>query len=1547
VNAQPIRLLLVDNQADAREWLAEWLRRTNGFCVDTASDGHEAISRAGVTGSEYDVILMDLRLGDGPDGIKTMQEIRKEHAEVETIIITAFGGADEGVKAMKQGAYRYVLKPLNRDELVVYIRHAAERRKLKADLQVTEREHNWLRGLLSVSNALSSNLDLNSILDLIVGKLQELLGLDTCTVGLFDPDKTIMEFVAERGLGKKVTRRFEELPEDLVKRVFASSGMIEIPDVSKHPTLTKALERSDLKGFAILPLHGTDGEVLGLVTMGSSRSIDLIQNQKDLLEVLAGQAAVAIEKTRLYEQTQAHAKQLDVLDEVALEIAGPLEIDQLLAEIIHKATELLGGAGGGLFLRSDDGQHLELKAVYGLPQYLRGALVNLDEGVVGEVLKTRELVVRRDHWKWNGRLSALRQFKFSSVVGVPILSHQNDLLGVLAVHYAEPGLKLRQWKQEWLLRLGKHVGAAIEKTMEQEATQEIAHAVTSVLNHRELLRQIFEVLQTKLGYGPSSVGVLLKPEFANEMSEGADCIKDTTTGLVIKIGSDKGVTGHVAATGQLENVPDVSRDERYLPGLEGARSELAVPMVIRGKTIGVLNVESTEPGHFKERDERILTRIAAAIAIALDNARLFDEVKRNEERLGLVLKFSRQVQEAQSLDDSLRIVVDAMLKVCPAHFCHIMLLTRDGHNLRVRDGRAIDEASQWNRGVGQRCRLLRVRSLVDRLQNENHLILKRTERVGGGILAYVGRQLGIEAPLETALIVPLRLGKKILGLCVFWDLRPQEGGPFSQDNIEFATALAAQASAPLENARVLQLEQERSKVLERLNEVGNAIAATLEVGRVLDLIVKYGQELLNAEVCTVFRVRRRGFLTLEATHGSPPGTSNIGIELAIKKGDKTGLTGHIAAAGELVNLSGDDLLKHQASINPGVQTHLPSGNCSALLAIPLKSKAGEIEELIGLIKVENKKDGNGKVSPDQRFDNIDELILTSLAAQAVTAVRNAELFALANTLRKVATVVSSTLDLDEVLKRILSELKTFIPFDTASIQLVLGEELKIVACEGFDEEDTKRVLGLSFPKTDMKFPNCKVINERTPLLVRDMWNSPYDHFREDEESYRSGNIRSWLGVPLLHGDEVIGMLTLDSHVPDRYSLAQVDPCAAFAGQVVSAVANAKLHRSTQSMLDFVESLTKQIELQMVLQRIVEDAVNPDIIGADIAIIYPFNTEKEIFEQKAVHAGSVREPDKIHPPFEPESVVYRLLKLHEPLIRSNAAESQVLNRTFLTRECVKSVAAFTLRDDQQQIVGVMFINFRATHSFSQFEIDRMSRFASDAANAIQHARRFQALSEQLVAARNAALALSAMSAWAHDVAIDTLILRSDATSLGSYAPRLSRRASEILNRIKTTAEKIAKLIPDAPADLSRRQLVNLRRVFEKILNLHSEELIEKSINVTTNLDSLPEVEVNEWLLTEALNHLIQNAFRFIYPGGTLSVSGHANNKRVYVDISNTGPVIPPEKAEQLFRQRTASTDGGSGLGLMLTRLYLNACNGDVSFNSQGGLTTFSFYLPLIG
>src|SRR5262249_42035303 len=155
-------------------------------------------------------------------------------------------------------------------------------------------------------------------------------------------------------------------------------------------------------------------------------------------------------------------------------------------------------------------------------------------------------------------------------------------------------------------------------------------------------------------------------------------------------------------------------------------------------------------------------------------------------------------------------------------------------------------------------------------------------------------------------------------------------------------------------------------------------------------IADNGRELLSAEVCSVFLRQHEGYLSLEANSGSPPGTSRIGMKLEIKSGEGTGLTGHIAKIGMLVNLHGEQLRNHQAIANSGPRPHLPSLYINSLLAIPFKHRSSGAEELIGLIIVENKKGRDGKLYLEHRFDQQDELFLKTLASYAEIAIQNAQ-----------------------------------------------------------------------------------------------------------------------------------------------------------------------------------------------------------------------------------------------------------------------------------------------------------------------------------------------------------------------------------------------------------------------------------------------------------------------------------------------------------------------------------------------------------------------------
>lgn len=105
----------------------------------------------------------------------------------------------------------------------------------------------------------------------------------------------------------------------------------------------------------------------------------------------------------------------------------------------------------------------------------------------------------------------------------------------------------------------------------------------------------------------------------------------------IKIGQE-GITGWAAAHREPLIVPDVTQDERYIEGVSGGRSEMAVPMVVGDKLVGVLDVESTEPDAFDEHDLELLSSVAALAAVAIRNAQLFEEINERERQLAYQLE---------------------------------------------------------------------------------------------------------------------------------------------------------------------------------------------------------------------------------------------------------------------------------------------------------------------------------------------------------------------------------------------------------------------------------------------------------------------------------------------------------------------------------------------------------------------------------------------------------------------------------------------------------------------------------------------------------------------------------------------------------------------------------------------------------------------------------------------------------------------------------------------------------------------------------------------
>jgi sigma-B regulation protein RsbU (phosphoserine phosphatase) len=173
---------------------------------------------------------------------------------------------------------------------------------------------------------------------------------------------------------------------------------------------------------------------------------------------------------------------------------------------------------------------------------------------------------------------------------------------------------------------------------------EVSREVTSILDREELLRRVAERIKKIVKYDVFSV-MLWNEQTQHLESIFAMCCGDSIAAR-LRVPLHKGLTGTAAGERRVLRINDVTDDSRYIPGDTGveARSELVVPLLMQDRLIGVLDLESSEPHAFTLEHERMLTTLGSYVAIALENARLFQEATESERRMRNELDTAREIQ---------------------------------------------------------------------------------------------------------------------------------------------------------------------------------------------------------------------------------------------------------------------------------------------------------------------------------------------------------------------------------------------------------------------------------------------------------------------------------------------------------------------------------------------------------------------------------------------------------------------------------------------------------------------------------------------------------------------------------------------------------------------------------------------------------------------------------------------------------------------------------------------------------------------------------------
>ncbi len=338
---------------------------------------------------------------------------------------------------------------------------------------------------------------------------------------------------------------------------------------------------------------------------------------------------------------------------------------------------------------------------------------------------------------------------------------------------------------------------------------EIGDEVNSSLDLDEVLARSAALIKRHIDYEIFGVlliegdGAFLRHRFAIGYSP------ELAANLRIPLG--QGITGTAAATGHSVRVSDTTKDPRYINAIDSVRSELAVPLMLRGKCVGVLDIQSRHLDYFTRDQQNILTLLASRLTVAIENARLFEKVRTQADTLLLLSEVGRETGSILEVEELLRRAAEQTKRVIDYQILSIMLYDEEQkvfrHRVDVKHGHRVQGKlrAAVSEGIVGAAATLKEPVLVPDVTADP-------------------RYLMVNPETKSELAIPMMHQGKVIGVL---DLESPQLNYFTGDHVQTLSILAANLAVSLENARLYeQLAKEEAR-LERDLQAAKRIQGAL------------------------------------------------------------------------------------------------------------------------------------------------------------------------------------------------------------------------------------------------------------------------------------------------------------------------------------------------------------------------------------------------------------------------------------------------------------------------------------------------------------------------------------------------------------------------------------------------------------------------------------------------------------------------------------------------------------------------------------------------
>jgi len=693
-------------------------------------------------------------------------------------------------------------------------------------LDVTERKRaeeglvartKQLEAARAVAAEIARELDLATLLGLIQRHALELVGGAGGAVWLPDEAGRLLIPHARRGRGRWLQEVRLRVGEGVVGTVAQRKEGLVVNDYRASPHAASwVLERTGVTAVLAEPLLYRE-RLVGVISVYHEDPGRLFtEGDREVLSLLASQAAIAMENARLFQAEQARRRQVEAVRAITEEVTRELDLGTVLGLIQRRAIELVGGVLGAVWLWDEAAQVLVPMAWEGYGEWMGELRVRLGEGITGAVAQRREGLIVNDYRNWpHAHTAALERTEITAALAEPLL-YRKRLLGVITLNNSSMGRSFTEADREVLALFAAQAAIAIENSrlfqQEQERRRQVVavQAVTEEITRELDLTAVLDLISRRAAelVRATSGGVILWDEGTQLLTPGAwHGVGEWVRELRLTMG--QGITGCVAQQRKGMMVNDYQTWAPANPAFRdrtGAVAVLAEPLLYRDRFLGVITIQTSVSGQrFSEQDQQTVALFAAQAAIAIENARLFQAEQDRR----------RQVEAVRAIAEEITRELDltALLDLISRRAAELVRATSGGVILWDEAMQLLQPAS-WH-GLGEWIRELRWamgEGIPGRVAQQRRGMIVNDYRTSPYATPYVRDRSDFVA----GLVEPLLYRDRLLGVITVQT--SVSGQRFTEQDRQTVALFAAQAAIAIENARLfeeMRAGRERQQSLSR------------------------------------------------------------------------------------------------------------------------------------------------------------------------------------------------------------------------------------------------------------------------------------------------------------------------------------------------------------------------------------------------------------------------------------------------------------------------------------------------------------------------------------------------------------------------------------------------------------------------------------------------------------------------------------------------------------------------------------------------------------